>query len=130
LTAKNILVDTQIFLWAITDDPRLSKPYREAYLAAGHELYLSVASVWEMLIKKGIGKLPLPAPAVEYIMNQMRKNRLKPLPIRIPHLKELETLPALHRDPFDRMLVAQARAEGMPILSADPLLKGYNVSIL
>jgi PIN domain nuclease of toxin-antitoxin system len=130
LTVKNILVDTQIFLWAITGDPRLSKLHCEAYLEAGHELYLSVASIWEMVIKKGIGKLPLPTPAVEYITNQMLKNQLKPLPIRISHLKELETLPALHRDPFDRMLVAQARAEGMPILSADPLLRSYNVSIL
>jgi len=94
------------------------------------DLYLSLASVWEILIKSGIGQLPIPTPAVEYIAHQMRINRVNPLPIRMPHLKELEALAPVHRDPFDRMLVAQARAEGMPILSADPQIKKYGVAVL
>lgn len=127
---RQILVDTQIFLWAITDDSRLSQAHRNVYLDQASDLYLSLASVWEMLIKSGIGKLPIPSPAVEYIANQMRINRVNPLPVRMPHLKELEALPPIHRDPFDRMLIAQVRAEGMPILSADPQMKKYCVAVL
>ena len=125
-----ILVDTQIFLWAITGDPRLSKAHRTHYLDDANDLYLSVASVWEILIKAGLGKLPIPSPAVEYIVQQMRLNRLSSLPIRLPHLAQLEKLPNVHRDPFDRVLVAQARAEGMAILSADSWLKKYEVRVL
>ena len=125
-----ILVDTHIFLWAITDDPRLSSAHRVLYLDPANDLYLSVASIWEMLIKTGLGKLPLPAPAADYIVKQMEKNRLHSLTIRISHLTALEALPPLHRDPFDRMLIAQALAERIPILSADSELRKYNVEIL
>jgi PIN domain nuclease of toxin-antitoxin system len=125
-----VLVDTHIFLWAITDDPRLSSAHRAVYLDQANDLYLSVASIWEMLIKAGLGKLPLPTPAADYIAKQMEKNRLLSLTIRISHLAALETLPPIHRDPFDRMLVAQAHAEGIPILSADTDLRKYNIEIL
>lgn len=125
-----ILLDTHIFLWAITDDARLTKAQRAAFLDGDNELYLSLASVWEMLIKVGIGKLPLPQPAAPYIHKQADKNRILSLGIHAAHLAELEKLPPLHRDPFDRMLVAQARAEKMPILSGDPKLKKYGVKLL
>jgi PIN domain nuclease of toxin-antitoxin system len=127
---RQILLDTQIFLWAITDNPKLSHAHRKAYVDPESDLYLSMASVWEILIKSEIGKLPIPTPAAEYIASQMRKNRVNALPIRMPHMKELESLPLVHRDPFGRMLVAQARAEGMPILSADPRMKKYGVAVL
>jgi PIN domain nuclease of toxin-antitoxin system len=125
-----ILLDTHIFLWAISGDARLSGSRQAAYTDEDNELYLSVASVWEMLIKVGIGKLPLPTPAAGYIAKQMEKNRISSLAIRASHLAELESLPPVHRDPFDRMLVAQARSETMPILSADPALGKYDVAIL
>jgi PIN domain nuclease of toxin-antitoxin system len=125
-----ILLDTQVFLWAITDDARLKASHRDLFLDGANELNLSLASVWEMLIKTGLGKLPLPLPAGEYIARQMEKNCLNPLTIRMSHLLELEKLPPIHRDPFDRLLVAQARAEKMPILSADPTLREYGVTIL
>ena len=125
-----ILVDTHIFLWAISDDSRLSNVHRAFYLDPANDLYLSVASIWEMLIKAGLGKLPLPAPAAGYIVKQMEKNRLLTLAIRLSHLAALEALPPLHRDPFDRMLVAQARAESMPILSADSNLPKYGIEVL
>jgi PIN domain nuclease of toxin-antitoxin system len=125
-----ILVDTHIFLWAITDDHRLSAENRTVYLDNSNQLYLSVASVWEMLIKCGLGKLPLPKPASGYILKQMEKNRVEMLTIRAAHLTQLESLPPIHRDPFDRMMVAQASAEGMPILSADPALRRYGVRVL
>ncbi|MBL8218830.1 MAG: type II toxin-antitoxin system VapC family toxin [Bryobacterales bacterium] len=125
-----VLLDTHIFLWAITDDPRLTNKQRAVFLDGGNDLYLSLASVWEMLIKVGIGKLPLPQPASPYIHKHAEKNRIVTLGIHAAHLAELEKLPPLHRDPFDRMLVAQARAEKMPILSSDPALKKYGVKLL
>ena len=125
-----ILVDTQIFLWAITDDRRLSSKYRSIYLDRTSQLYLSVASIWEIVIKSGLNKLPLPKPASSYILRQMEKNRLDMLSVRASHLTELESLPPFHRDPFDRLMVAQASAEGMPILSADPAFQQYPVNIL
>jgi PIN domain nuclease of toxin-antitoxin system len=125
-----ILVDTHIFLWAITEDSRLKSARRALFLDAANDLLLSVASIWEMLIKIRLGKLTLPAPAVAFIIEQMDENRIRLLPILVSHLAELESLPPLHKDPFDRMLVAQARAEGMPLLSADPVLRKYDIRVL
>jgi len=125
-----ILLDTQIFLWAIIGDKRLSKVQSAAYLDQTNDLYLSVASIWEMLIKYELGKLPLPSPAADYILRQMETNRIAMLAIRAGHLVELEKLPPYHRDPFDRMLVAQARSEGMPILSADKVIRKYGTRVL
>ena len=125
-----ILLDTQIFLWAITGDKRLSKAQSAAYLDQTNDLYLSVASIWEMLIKYELGKLPLPSPAADYILRQMETNRIAMLAIRAGHLVELEKLPPYHGDPFDRMLVAQARSEGIPILSADKVIRKYGTRVL
>jgi PIN domain nuclease of toxin-antitoxin system len=124
-----ILLDTHVFLRAITDSPRLSVRQRELFLDEVNELHLSVASLWEMLIKAGLRKLPLPAPAIEYLVRQMEKNRILLLPIRIAHLAELQRLPLLHRDPFDRMLVSQARAEKLRMLSADERLREYGIEV-
>jgi PIN domain nuclease of toxin-antitoxin system len=125
-----VLLDTHVFLWAITSDPRLSPVHRRIYLDGTRELWLSVASVWEVLIKSGLGKLSMPRPTAAYIMKQMERNRVTLLPIRASHLASLETLPPLHRDPFDRMLVAQANAEGLAILSDDATLRKYPVTVL
>ena len=125
-----VLVDTQIFLWAITDDARLTTALRSHYRDPEHGLYLSIASIWEMLIKVGLGKLPLPQPSTPYILRQMERNGLELLPVRTSHLAALEKLPALHRDPFDRLLVAQAKAESMPMLTSDPEMRGYGVEVL
>ncbi len=125
-----VLLDTHVFLWAITDSPKLSQQQQEVFLDEASEIYLSVASVWEMLIKAGLGKLPLPAPATEYLLKQMEQNRVLLLPIRPAHLMELQRLPPLHRDPFDRMLVAQARGENMSLLSADERIRQYGVQTI
>ena len=125
-----VLVDTQVFLWVITDDPKMSRTLRVRYSNPDHELYLSVASIWEMLIKAGIGKLPLPQPSTPYLLRQMEKNGLELLPIRTAHLSALEQLPTLHRDPFDRMLVAQSKAESMAMITSDPQMQGYGVKVL
>ena len=125
-----ILLDTHIFLWAITDDPRLSASYHAAFTDGRNELFLSVASIWEATIKASIGKLILPMPAASYLSKQMEKNRVNLLGIQLSHLAELQRLPPLHRDPFDRMLAAQARAEGLPMMSVDPKLQTYGVRIV
>jgi PIN domain nuclease of toxin-antitoxin system len=125
-----VLLDTHVFLWAIMDDPRLAARHKKAYLDPRNEMYLSIASVWEMLIKVGVGKIPLPSPATRYLANQLERNRISVLGVRMPHLIELEGLPPIHRDPFDRMLVAQARSENMPIASADSAISKYPVKVL
>ncbi len=125
-----ILVDTHIFLWAITFDSRLSKKHRAIWLDGSNDLYLSLGSVWELLIKASLGKLPLPAPHTSFIFKQMQQNRLTLLGVRPSHFSELESLPPLHRDPFDRMLVAQARAERMAVATVDPMLRRYGVKVL
>jgi PIN domain nuclease of toxin-antitoxin system len=123
-------LDTHVFLLAISGDARLSDAHRRIYTDGKSELWLSIASVWEVLIKAGLGKLPLPKPVAGYILKQMEKNRVGLLPIRATHLAELEMLPPLHRDPFDRMLVAQANAEGLSILSDDATVRKYAVTVL
>lgn len=125
-----ILLDTNAFLWAITEDARLRKPQREAFMDESNGLYLSVASIWEILIKTGLGKLPLPTPAAPYVQKQMERNRIVSLGIQPHHLAELENLPPLHRDPFDRMLIAQAKADGMPLMTGDKTMRRYGLRLL
>ncbi|MCX6609977.1 MAG: type II toxin-antitoxin system VapC family toxin [Acidobacteria bacterium] len=124
------LLDTLVFLWAITDSPKLSVQQRDLFLDEANEVHMSVASLWEMLIQAGLGKLPLPEPAIEYLVRQMDQIRILLLPIRIAHLAELQKLPPLHRDPFDRMLVAQAKAEKMRMLSVDLRMREYGVEVI
>jgi PIN domain nuclease of toxin-antitoxin system len=125
-----ILLDSRVFLWAISGDARLSKAHRNHFLDEGNDLLLSVASVWEILIKAGLGRLPLPRPASTYLAKQTERNRIGMLSIRAAHLEALEMLPPLHRDPFDRMLVAQALSERLPMLSVDKGMKKYGVKVL
>jgi len=123
------LLDTHVFLWAITGDTRLKKRHVEIFEAEESELYLSAASIWEVLIKTGIGRLDLPQPVATYLSREMDANRVRLLPIRMNHLEALEDLPPVHRDPFDRMIVAQALSEGLRLVSSDTALKGYPVKL-
>jgi PIN domain nuclease of toxin-antitoxin system len=95
-----------------------------------NELWFSVASVWEMGIKVGLGKLPLPEPIDRYIANRMKELGARSLEIRADHALQAAGLPLYHRDPFDRMLIAQAQVEGMTIVSADRMFARYDVEIL
>jgi PIN domain nuclease of toxin-antitoxin system len=126
-----ILLDSHVFIWVVTGQQhRLSPAQRDYYSGGANELYLSVASIWEMLIKSALGKLTFKAPAAQFIQSQMGTNRIQPLAIHFTHLTELEFLPPIHKDPFDRMLIAQSRAEKMPILSSDSTFRQYDVAIL
>ncbi len=125
-----LLLDTHVFLWAITGDPRLSAASRRLFESAEHHLFLGSPSLWEMLVKKQLGKLPLPEPAGAYLRRQLRENRIEILGLAADHVFQLETLPALHRDPFDRMLIAQALGEGIPLVTQDAQVRQYPVECL
>jgi PIN domain nuclease of toxin-antitoxin system len=125
-----VLLDTQAFLWALTNDQRLSRSARNLFTASTHELVFSVASVWETLIKAKIGRLALPDPAGPFLKSELRRNSIALLPILLSHVLRLEKLPEHHRDPFDRILLAQAIEEELPILSADEKFRPYPVQVL
>ena len=124
------LLDTHTFLWWITDDTRLSVRARDVVALADNELLFSAASGLEIAIKAQLGKLDLPAPLDRFIVEQLAANGFAPLPIRLEHALRVYELPSHHRDPFDRLLIAQAQAEGLPILSADPQIPRYDVQVI
>jgi PIN domain nuclease of toxin-antitoxin system len=123
------ILDTHAFLWALAGDERMSRLARETY-AGPAGLFLSIASVWEILIKVQSGKLKLPRPAGPYVLRKLAENGIELLPISIDHLLALERLPMHHRDPFDRMLVAQSLEESLPIITSDPWFARYNVRLI
>ena len=125
-----ILLDTHAFLWWIRDDPRLSRRARELVTSGRNELFLSVTCVWEILTKTQTGKLRLAESAQKFVTEQLTANNIRVLPLTLDHIFRLEQLPLHHRDPFDRILIAQSLEEEFPILSADPLLKNYSATLL
>lgn len=124
------LLDTHTFLWWITDDPRLSSGVRRIIGDGENKLFLSAASGWEMAIKAGIGKLELPGDPESFISEQLAVNAIEPLPVQMIHALHVHSLPVFHRDPFDRLLIAQARLENLPILTADPEIGRYPVETI
>ncbi len=125
-----VLLDTHVFLWAIREDERLSSKAREIFIAGRNELFFSVASVWEIFLKGQVGKIRFEESAVGYLKRQILKNNIRMLPILMDHVAHLESLPLHHRDPFDRILVAQCMEGSLSLLSADPLMKRYSVPVI
>lgn len=125
-----LLLDTHVFLWYISADPKLPAAFRAAIQEPANEVFLSVASVWEAVIKYGLGKLPLPAPPEEYLPRQRESHRIASLPVEKGALLHLAKLPPLHRDPFDRILVAQALQHDLTILTVDDAVKAYPAKLL
>lgn len=121
------LLDTHTFLWFIAGDEKLSDTARNIILDDDHHRFLSIASIWEIAIKVSLGKLVLTEPFNQLISSQIGKNQLQVLNISIKHTIAIANLPFYHRDPFDRMLVAQSIVECMPIVSIDAKLDEYNV---
>jgi PIN domain nuclease of toxin-antitoxin system len=119
------LLDTQAFLWWVTDDPRLSK--RASRAIAGSACLLSVASCWEMAIKVSLGKLTLPGAVDRFVQAQLEVNGFRLLAVSLEHVGGAAALPFHHRDPFDRLLAAQALAEDVSLVSADPVFPRYGV---
>ena len=124
-----VLIDTHVFLWANHDPDRLGDR-RGLVEDERTELLWSVASSWEIAIKCGLGRLTLPESPARYVPDRMRALGLTPLGIETSHALAVADLPPLHRDPFDRLLVAQAQALGVPILSADEAIERYDVEVL
>jgi len=125
----NLLLDTHVFLWFVAGDQRLSANARRAMEAADAELFLSAASIWEMAIKSSLGRLTLPLPLDEYIAEKLTQG-FRVLPVDWAHTAAVEKMPFHHRDPFDRLLIAQATAEDLPLVSADPELRAYKVKLI
>lgn len=122
-----VLLDTHTFLWWITDSPRLSALAREVIRDSNNELFFSAASGWEIAIKAQLGRLQLPDNLEQFIVDQLSLNTILALPIQLRHALHVYTLPQHHRDPFDRMLVAQSQIENLPILTADSQIAQYDV---
>jgi PIN domain nuclease of toxin-antitoxin system len=124
-----LLLDTHIFLWYISADAQLSISARDAIRDSNNEVYLSVASVWEVVIKNGLGKLSLPEAPAAYLPRQRQAHQIKSLPIEEGPLTHLAALPLLHRDPFDRILVAQATQHGLTIVTVEIAFQSYAIPI-
>jgi PIN domain nuclease of toxin-antitoxin system len=122
-----MLLDTHTFLWFINDSPELSDNAAELLESDVNPL-LSIASLWEIAIKVNIGKLTLPDDYERFIPQQIALNNLEVLPISLEHLTVVSKMPLHHRDPFDRLLIAQSITENIPIISADAQFDRYSVS--
>jgi PIN domain nuclease of toxin-antitoxin system len=123
----NLLLDTHAFLWFCQDDPALSASAKAAIEDPTNRKIVSVASCWEIAIKAGLGKLHLGEPAGTYIPAALAQTGFELLPISLSHATGVESLPLHHRDPFDRLLVAQAIADGVEIVSGDAALDLYPI---
>jgi len=122
-----LLLDTCTFLWIAAGSDELSGRARDLFSDPANEVFLSPVSSWEIVVKHAIGRLPLPRPPHEFIPEQRRRHRIAPLPLDETAVLYLPKLPDHHRDPFDRMLICQAVAEGLTILTPDPVISSYPV---
>jgi PIN domain nuclease of toxin-antitoxin system len=122
-----LLLDTHVAIWLVNEREQLSSKAKSMLLDENHTLYLSMASVWEMTIKISLAKLRSFNGGTRSFLAKAEDLPIALLPITQPHLEVLETLPFIHRDPFDRLLVAIAKADGMTILTADANIQKYDV---
>ena len=125
----NLLLDTHIFIWWDSQPGQLSQQALSLCQDAGNTLFLSLVSVWEMQIKNQLGKLQFNRPLAELIANQQKTNGLQILPVQLQHIYALDALEMHHKDPFDRLLVAQAQTENMVLVSVDPIFAQYPVTV-
>ena len=126
---KSIL-DTHTFIWWITNDPRMTDKVRKIIADSSNELFLSVASCWEMVIKMQTGKLKLTDDPGSFIPDQMYLNGIQGLAIQISHVLHTHKLPLYHRDPFDRIIISQSYVEQIPVITNDPLFEKYDVKVV
>ena len=122
-----LLLDTHVFLWWVENAPELSGKARKGLADPAHEVFLSLASCWEMAIKLSLGKLKVAHPLKRFIPEQLAANGFRQLSIEFRHVVRVAQLPFHHRAPFDRLLVAQALEEGVTVVSADPVFGMYGV---
>ena len=123
------LIDTQAVIWMLENDPKLSKRASLAIKDVQNELYVSIASLWEMTIKRSLGKLNI-KPSLDDVEQELRSIQIPVLSIEVPHLRTLQTLAYYHKDPFDRMIIAQAIWEGLTVVTADGVFQKYGVALI
>lgn len=121
------LLDTHTLLWITTDDPKLSTQVRALYLNAENEIFFSLASIWELAIKSSLSKITFKSNLEEFIEEHVKGNRIDVLKIELSHVLRIESLPFHHRDPFDRLLIAQAIEDNLAILGNDNIFDKYRV---
>ena len=124
-----VLVDTHTFIWALLNDHRLSTKAKQILRSDENELVFSLVSLWEIAINMKLGRLNTLGSSVAYIRDEMEAYSMELLPIRYEHILQLEALPAHHGDPFDRLLIAQAITESLPILTHDEKFSLYPVKV-
>lgn len=120
-----LLLDTHVWLWWNAQPERLSTLARKHIENPRNEVFLSTASVWEMAIKRSLGRLPLPEPVASYVTRRLQVDHVEALPVGMGHAAGVETLEPLHADPFDRILIVQARHEGLRLLTSDDQVLAY-----
>jgi PIN domain nuclease of toxin-antitoxin system len=126
----NVLLDTHAFLWAVTGDRRLSSPARALIEDGENQVFLSAVSMWEIVLKAKAGKLHVEGSVAKVLEEQMRQARISPLPIYPAHVLRVAALPPIHKDPFDRLLIAQAQAENLALVTRDPEIRRYAVQVI
>jgi PIN domain nuclease of toxin-antitoxin system len=124
-----LLLDTHTLLWWIADDERLSSRASALIADGANEVLVSAASAWEIVVKSALGRVGVPAPVDRFFTAQLEANAFVPLPIQMRHALGLAALPGVHRDPFDRILVAQAVAEDLTLVSRERVLRRYPVAV-
>jgi len=122
----NILLDTHVLIWALENNSSLSKAAKEAIQEGKNRVFVSAASVWEMSIKKTMGKLKVP----DNLYEELEKHRFTMLDISFEHAQLAGELPNIHKDPFDRMLIAQAKLENLTLITVDSYIHKYDVKLL
>ncbi len=125
-----VLLDTHCWLWWITEPERLNENAKGLISHPANEIYFSSASAWEIAIKYRLGKLPLPESPDLYVPRMLAHDEIQALTVELRHALHVAALPLHHRDPFDRMLVAQAQLEKMSLVTADPQFERYEVAII
>jgi PIN domain nuclease of toxin-antitoxin system len=121
------IADTHAFIWFITDSPQLSAKAKELFESSDSERLFSMASIWEIAIKASLGKLSFKKPLNEFLPEQIAANSIQLLNISLSHALRIEKLPFYHRDPFDRMIIAQSLTESLPVLSKDITFDTYGI---
>jgi PIN domain nuclease of toxin-antitoxin system len=122
-----ILLDTHTFLWWVADDPKLSVNAKTIIANPDNDVYFSVVSAWEIIIKVGTGKLTLSEPPETYIPSRVASNQFEILPVQMSHILRVNSLPNFHKDPFDRLLIAQSIEENLSIVTIDNLIIQYPI---
>lgn len=123
-----LLLDTHTFIWYVTDNPRLSAHVKLLIEDENNEKLVSIASIWEMAIKHSIGRLNFSLPFMEFVRQQLTVSNIGLLEINLQHIEVVASLPLHHRDPFDRLIIAQSMAEQIPILSVDAIFDAYAIA--